>query len=437
MTADDEMDRIEDSLGKEFTEEAADAPPVKADKTNIFSLATRSDLDKKINIESQTPRLMETVKDVMGNVLIHKYEKLTKPVWQKYRTKPDCKPLHFVCDIPLYVIDNINTTFLIPDDFQFLGALYAGWGNDTFAEQFFTEAMKSGTADAYINAGVYRFQRGERGVVDNFSLAKRHFNKALDILHLMPLTIEEKYKRRKICEDGVDEIEYRFASFFDKIIRFIIRLITFRFEAQVSYVGAAAPKISVDAKIQELTTGIMGAELSIKRKAIHQLLAAIRDKIPVGQAHLEDGIQEIESSFGELKTPEAVEAVVAQLAEFYSHNIAILERRESPQPEVSGPVSEDVPPRDMACYHVAPAEEIEKVAARHRLTSIGELLDMAGRPRIEPGMVAWMIRDKFDQTQIMERLLLNQAIPEPARNLIRHYLTQPQSPPDSAGQNPA
>lgn len=224
-------------------EQVLSAPPNNPSKDDLgVVLATGLYLDKKILEGNQSPRLLESVKDAAGNLYIRKYEKLIKAIWQKYRAKPECHPLHFVCESPLFVIENVNISFLLPEDFQFLGSLYAQWGNDMVADQFFMEAIKANTADAFINAGVFRYRRGERGVVDNFYVAKKHFNKALSILHQMPLTVDEKYQRRKLCNEAIDEIEYRFAPLIDKFFRFIIRLLTLKFETNVPYIGAASDR---------------------------------------------------------------------------------------------------------------------------------------------------------------------------------------------------
>lgn len=398
----------------------------KEDAVQPVALAPKIYLDKKILEEGQSPRLMEPVKDETGNLMIPKYAKLTKPIWQKYRVKPQCRPLHFICEPPLFVIEDLNVTYLIPEDFQFLGALYNQWGNDSMADQFFNEALKSSTADAYINAGVFRYRRGERGVVDNFYVAKKHFNKALGILHQMPLTVDEKHVRRKLGLAAIDEIEYRFAPLFDKIFRFIIRLLTFQFEVDVHYIGAAAPKERPEEKLREMTDGILKREFEFKKEAAKKFINDLHEKIPVAQSHLEAELQEIHSEYGGFQSPEMLDVAVTRLGEFYSENLHLLEPQlyDSAQKETeeASPVDRSI---EAMCFELASFDEIEKISAKYKLVSIGELVDMAGRPTLDKVVMAWLLRDKMDQVPIMERLAGNPSAPEDIKQVIRQRHSLP------------
>lgn len=412
--------------GAEQTPAAEERPP-EGETSNLFLLATRSYLDKKINVETKTPRLVETVKDEAGNILIHKYDKLTRPIWQKYRTKPDFRPLHFICEIPIFVIDGINTSFLLPEDFQFLGALYSGWNNDAVAEQFMNEALKAGTADAHINAGVFRYHRGARGVMDNFHLAKKHFNKALNILHQMPLTVDEKHQRRKLCEGALAEIDYRAASFLVKLIRFIFRLITFQFEAEISYIGAAAPKELRDFKIQQMTEGILKREFDLKKNAFKKFIAELHSLIPPAQSYLADELQEIETDYGGFQTAEQMETSVTRLGEFVSQNQQLLGQG---APTSSEPAPGETPAEEaeaspeLLAYEMASNDDIEKFAARCKLISPTDLVTMAADKSIEPGMIAWLILEKRDLVPVMEKLSTNPSVPDHVKKTVRRFLPQ-------------
>lgn len=394
--------------------------PKKEDGPSIV-LAPKLYLDRKILEENQTPRLMETVKDESGGILIRKYEKLTKAVWQKFRSKPECRPLHFVCEIPIFVIDDVNCSFLLPEDFQFLGALFNQWGNDSVADQFFTEALKTGGADANINAGVFRYRRGERGVMDNFYIAKKHFNKALGILHEAPLTVDEKHLRRKLCAAAIDEIDYRFASFLDKFIRFIIRLLTLRFETVVPYVGAAAPAVSPDARLRQLMDSILKKEFDLKKASAEKFLRELHEKIPAAQSHLESELAEIEAEYGGFPTPDLLEIGVSRIGEFYFNHLPILERRTIAvaEPSAAVPSAAEVVDIGDYIYSLAGADEIGNVAARLKLASVGELVDRLSKPVIDKPVLAWLLRDKFDQPEVMECLSNHPSLPDDIKRLIR------------------
>ncbi len=397
------------------------AAPAKPEEATSILLASRGYLDQKILEDGQVPRLMETIKDESGNVLIRKYEKLTRPLWQKYRSKPECRPLHFIHEAMLFVMDDVNCTFLLPEDFQFFGARFSQWGNDSAADQFFNEAIKSGSADAFINAGVFRYNRGERGVVDNFYVAKKHFNKALGILHTMPLTVDEKHVRRKLCLEAIDEIDYRFASLFDKFIRFIIRMLTFHFDTTVTYVGPAAPKESADVKLKELTDGILKKEFDMKKSSAKQFLAELHEKIPVGQSHLEAELVEIETEYGGFLTFEMLEIGVTRIGEFYSQNLDLLDRRSAGVASVS--YGQDASVIDKSFedvgYELASFDEVEQVSAKFKLASMGEVMDMASKPVIDPPTLAWLLRDQSNQKEIMEKLASHSSVSAEIQQMIR------------------
>lgn len=385
-------------------------------------LAPQLYLDKKIVEEGQAPRLMEVIRDEGGLLLIRKYEKLTKPIWQKYRSKTQCKPLHFVSESPLFIVEDINATYLLPDDFQFLGAHFNQIGNDAIADQFFNEALKSATADAYINAGVFRYNRGDQGVIDNFYVAKKHFNKALAVLHnQLSLTIDERRDRRKLLVEALDEIDYRFAPWFDKFFRFIIRLLTFHFETVVPYVGPASPKVAADVKLKEMTDGILRREFEIKKEAAMKFVSDLHEKIPVGQSHLESELQEIETEYGGFPSPEMLEIGVIRIGEFYAQNLHLLERGISGDAAGAGEKagSSAVRTAEEICFDLAGFEDIEKVASKYKLTSINEIMDMAGRANIDKVVMAWMIRDKMGEPVVMEKLASNPSVPEDIKALIR------------------
>ncbi len=407
------------SGGEAPPEPEPNAPP-KAANPDLFVLATQAYLDKQINLEGHVPRLMETVKDDQGNVLIHKYEKLTPAIWQKYRTKPECKPLHFVCEIPLLVIEEVNATFLLPEEYQFLGALYSLWKNDPVAEQFFSEAIKTGTADAHINTAVFWYHRGEQGVMDNYNMAKRHFNKALTCLPAMTLSIDEKLKRRKLCEAAMDEIDYQFAGFFDKIIRFLIRLLTLHFHTEVPYIGAA--KVLSSARLQELTDSILKQEFEFKKTAARKFLADLYGKIPDSQKYLGEELQEIENDYKGFETPETLEPAITRMGEFIAQN-SHLTALQYQGPAEPAPAQDDTDtPPEVFCYELADGAEIEKISARYKLISMGELLDMTSKQKLEYPVIAWLIRDKFDQTAVMQKLLTNSSVPEEVKKILKRRL---------------
>ena len=411
-----------EEVGTELAQILSAEPDKKKDTLSVV-LAPKWYLDKKVVEEGQTPRLLETIRGEKDAVLIHKYEKLTKPIWQKYRSRPECHPLHFICETPLFVINDINTTFLIPDDFQFLGAVYNQSGNDSAADQFFAEALKAASADAYINTGVFRYRRGERGVIDNYYVAKKNFNKALTILHEAPLTVDEKHARRKMCAAAIDEIDYQFASFFDKFVRFIIRLLTFHFESDVHYVGPAAPREPLEVKLRQMTDSILKREFEFEKTAAQKFLAELHEKIPVAQSHLETELSEIEHQYGSFASPEQLESAVVRLGEFYTQNFSLLERRDLPAAEMDAPadMSEDVSLEDLA-FQGAGLEDVDKVATKHKLSSVGELLDVAASPAIEPPSIAWLIHDMSSKKDIMEKLFNNPTVPDIVKTAIgRRY----------------
>lgn len=399
------------------------APPNedrKKTEQNYILLATSAYLDLKIETEGQTPRLMEAAKDDAGNLLIVKYEKLTKPIWKKYRSKPECRPIHFISEIPMWVVEDLNATFLLPGDFEFLGAVYAQMGRSGTADLYFNEAMKSGKADALINAGVFRYNLGERGVIDNFKLAKRLFNKAIGILHLMPdLSVDDKYRRRKLCLEAVDEIDYRFASLFDKFFKFIIRLLTLHFETRVYYVGAADMKTPPAKKFEEMKEGILKKEFNLKVEATKKFLSNLQEKLPVAQAHLEEELQEIIADYGALNSPETLDRAVQRIGEFYAQNLDLLERNAG----VAAPAAAatDVPDNiDDLCFELASGEDIDRAAAKYKLTSVGELTDLAGNPNIPKPVIAWLCRDKLAEVDVVKKLYKNPTVPDPLKKFLRH-----------------
>lgn len=407
---------------------ASSQPPAVGQEPNLpaISLVSKADLDKKIKEEGKAVRLMESAVDSSGVLLIQKYEKLTKLFWQKYRVHPDCRPLLFIAELPLVIIEGINTAFLLPDDIQFLGSYYHLHGNDIVAEHFFNEGIRSETVDAYINFGVFRYRRGDLGVVDNYSLAKRHFNKALGMLARAEMPEDEKNKRRKICVDAVDEIDYRTASFFEKFIRFLIRLLTFHFETAVPFIGGAAPADNPEEKFRQLTESVMAVEFNLKKAAFLRCIEEMHQKIPLTAADLADELHEIETEYGKMETPSVLEIGVSRLGEFYSQNQRILEVREDesrgPGEDAAAPAKE--PTLDELIYELANYDEIKKVSEKFKLISVSELIDMASKSNIDKTVIAWLVRDKFDQVAVMEKLVRNVAVPEEMRRMIRHRLPQ-------------
>ena len=126
-------------------------------------------------------------------------------------------------------------------------------------------------------------------------------------------------------------------------------------------------------------------------------------------------VQEIETQFGALATDEGVDAAVTRIGEFYEENLHLLERRAPGQEGLSeggGRTIEEI------CFDLATYDDIELIASKYKLTSIGELIDMAGRQNIDPPILAWMIRDKMDQAPLMERLNANSAVSEDIKRLI-------------------
>ncbi len=408
---------------KQLLSDPAEPAEQSPDASLMVVLAPRYYLDRRILQENQTPRILETLKDDRGVVLLRRYDKLTRPIWHKYRGRPDCRPLLFVCESPLFVINDINATFLIPDDFQFLGALYASMGDDMVADQFLTEALKTGSADALINAAVYRYHRGERGVVDNFYVAKKNFNKALSILHQMPLTIEDKTMRRKMCVDAIDEIDYRFASIFDKIIRFFIRLLTFHFETQVKFVGPGEPKEGRHEKMKQLTESICKREFDLEKAAACKFVSELHEKIPVAHAQFDSDLQEIETEITAASTPDILAVAMGRLSDFYFQNESMIERDQAPVPVIPDE-AEFLNPLDV-CSQLAPDEAIGEMAKKYKLTSLSELIDLSMKPVLNPAFLAYLVRDRLDDRPIMEQVYANPAAPDVVKRLIQNRYALP------------
>ncbi len=383
-----------------------------------FALADRKDMDRRIIDGGKIPRIGETVKDAQGNLLIRKYDKLTKPIWQKYRAMPDARPLIFVCDLPMFVVDGVNTTFLAPDDIQRFGALYSQWRKDTLAEQFFNEANKSGSVEALVNAGVFWYHRGE-GVMDNFTLAKRHFLKARDMMLSAPVPPDQIRLLQKVCRDAIDEIEYREAPLLGKIIRFIIRLLTLNFETIIPYVGPCVPSEMTEDRIKMITDAILKKEFELKRLAFTKYILYLNARLSPADAHLQDELHEIDSEYGQSRTPDMLDVGVQRLGEFVAAHPDLMEADESkPKVEATGKDAPELTVDDV-CAQMATPEEIERSARRFRLISVGEIEDLAGRAPVSPGVMCWLIRDKLDATSVMERLLGNTSVPEMVKELIR------------------
>lgn len=410
-----------DEMASDLNQVLSAQPAKKQEEKMSILLASKLYLDRVILQDNQTPRLMESIKDETGALLIRKYEKLSKPIWQKYRSKSQCRPLHFISETPLFVINDVNTTFLIPEDFQFLGALFSQWGNDSVADQFFTEALKAGSADAYINTGVYRYRRGERGVIDNFYVAKKHFNKALNILHEMPLTVDEKRARRKLCTEALEEIDYRFASIFDKFIRWIIRMLTFHFETIIPFTGPAAPKEHPAEKLKQMTESILKREFDLKKSAAQKFLTDLHEKIPVAQSHLESELSEIEREYGGFPSPDTMDVAVARIGEFYSQNLHLLERGAEGFEAGVGDSAGSATERSLEemCFDLADVAEVEKAAEKYKLAAVGELLDIVANPDADKATLAWIIRDRTDQREVLERMAKNPALPDEVKRAIR------------------
>jgi len=70
-------------------------------------------------------------------------------------------------------------------------------------------------------------------------------------------------------------------------------------------------------------------------------------------------------------------------------------------------------------YELASFDEVEQVSAKFKLASMGEVMDMASKPVIDPPTLAWLLRDQSNQKEIMEKLASHSSVSAEIQQMIR------------------
>lgn len=374
---------------------------------NFIKLVPRDHLNVKILEVGDFPRVMTDIKDNDGNVLVRKYDQLNKQVWQRLRGRSDAPEIYLICEKPIRVVENFNLEFFNYEDYQYLGAYLAEKGKLKSANTLFTDALKSETADAYINKGIFHYRSGATGVFDNYRLAKKHFEKGLERLYKMKFLPVDERRRRKICEEAVYEIDFKTSGGFFKFFKSIIRILTLHFEKDIFYVGVADRKnMQHTETLRLMVDTIAKYELQMMRESTENFIYALKLEIPGGS---EDLILTLDGLANQVRAARA-EAEIAQylstLGDIHARATRATERKQKVEEEAKREASVSLLDR----LSVDENAQIKRLDAVYSLKSPRELADLAERKDIDRMITLWLYRERSHIKMIMEVLYQNPAV---------------------------
>jgi len=373
---------------------------------NFVKLASRKQLDSKVLELGDTPRLMADVRDPDGNTLVRKYDQLTKPVWQRLRSREDTPHVYFICEKPIRVVESINLEFFNYDDYQILGAFLAEKGKQKSAGYLFTEALKCETADAFINKGVYHYRAGDTGVFDNYRLSKKHLDKGLVMLRRMRLLPPDESFRRKTCQKALDEIDFKTSAGPIRWIKAFVRLVTFHFEPDIFYVGAADRKILKNGDIlRSMFDTIAKYELQMLKDAVETFVYSVKIEIP---SDFEDAVGTLDAAVArtkEARTEGEVVELAGPIGEIYARSQQVAARRDQVRTEAKRAAELSIVDR-LTGEELA---QIKRLDMSYSLKSPRELTDLAERKDLDRTTMLWLYKERSHIKMIMEALYHNAA----------------------------
>lgn len=383
---------------------------------NFIKLVSRSALNTKIMELGDFPRVMIDVKDREENVLVRKYDQLNKQVWQRLRARGDAPEIYFVCEKPLRVVEGFNLEFFNYEDYQFIGAYLAEKGKQKSAGWILSEALKSETADAFINKGVYHYRASATGgVFDHYRLAKKHFEKGEGLLRRMNFLPADERVRRKICAEAVDEIDYKSSSGLARIFKALLRLLSMRFEREVFYVGAANLKSRENSEtLRLIVSTIERYELQMLKESAENFIYSLKLEVPEGSEDLSLSLDGIANQIrAAQREPEIVE-YARTLGEIHARTTQATTRRdkvvEAAKREAETSLLDRLTTDEKA--------QIARLDAVNSLRSPRELADMAARKDIDRTCILWLYKERPHIKMIVEALFQNPAVPEDLKKEI-------------------
>lgn len=354
---------------------------------NFITLATKQDLDLKILEVGDMPRSMAPISDESGAILVQKYDLLSKPIWQRLRSRTDVPELFFVCERPIRVVEQFNLEFFNYEDYQYLGAWLAEKGRNKSAGILFNEALKSEWADAYINKGVYHYRSGSTGVFDNFRLAKKHFEKGIGIVHKMKLGPADENRRRKLCRNAVDEIEFKTSRGLSKFFKTIVRLLSFHFEKDIFYVGPADKKSLENAETLKLIEDAMAKyELQMMKESMESFIYQMKLNIPQGS---EDAAMTLDGMLNQIRELKGEKEMV-ELSRVLSGIFVSLRRADDRLQKAKEQTQREAQISLVDRMTTEENAQVKRLESVYSLKSPRELADMAERKDIDPLFVLWL-----------------------------------------------
>lgn len=394
---------------------------------NFIKLMTKSQLDVKVLEVGDCPRVMMNLSDREGNRLVNKYDPLNKQIWQRLRSRTDAPEVYPVCEKALRVVEGYNLEFFNYEDYQYLGAYLADKGKHKSAGWLFTEALKSETADAYINKGVFHFRSGGTGVFDNYRLAQKQFEKGLGLIFRMRLDAAEERHRRNVCQDAMDEIDYRTSRGFAKLIKTILRLLRFHLKQDIFYVGVADPKQLKNTSILRLMTDTIAKyELQMFKESIDNFIYTVKIEVPSNSEDMGLTLDGLSNQVRAASTESEVVRHILTLGEIYGRVSDATLRRNKAVEEAKREAGISILDRLTADESAA----IKKFDAVYSLKSPRELADMAERKDIDPAFAMWLYKERSHIKMIIEALYQNPTVsPTLKKDMEKRLGVRPRSQP--------
>ncbi len=383
----------------------------------FIRLVSRAYLNKKILRQNLMPRVLTVLRDRFGDILVKKYDKLTEPVWRKLCAHTDAPEVYFISERPIRVVEDYNMEFFTPAEFQFLGAYLADIGRIKSAEWLLGESLKSGQVDAYINYGVFHYKMDNQELYDNFQLARRHLDTAIALMNKVDLPPRDEEIRRTICEEALDELDYKTARGLKRLILALARWLRFGAKPNIHYVGAAVLQdVKVEEAIQKIRQTVVVKELEQFKEASR--LFVLELIIPPEMSHLSQSVESVAVQIQAAQTEDEVAAysrvlgvLSVQLTTVLSTvHAAVAEKKvdeaEAPPADVMSAISPEV--RARMC----------RAGESLQMRSVPELVDLARKRDTELHVLYWLYDAHRSERRFLEALFTNPSLPPALREQI-------------------
>lgn len=376
---------------------------------NFVKLVPRTYLDTKILELKDTVHAMTDIKDSAGTILVAKYAVLNKEVWMRLRSRNDAPEIYFVCEKPLRVVEQFNLEFFNYEDYQYLGAYFAEKGKQRSAGMLFKEAIRSETADAYINKGIYHYRSGSTGVFNNFRLAKKDLEKGLGLLRRMNFPPAEEKSRRKACQDAMEEIDFQAAGALVKLMKSIFRASTLRFERDIFYVGAADRKnMRSTETLNLMVDAIATYELQMLRESTENFIYSLKLDVPPDGDRLALALDGLANQVRAARTEGEIVEQAGQIGQIRTQVTGMISEKKQAREEAKREAGVSILDR----LSTEENAQIKRMESIYALKSPRELADMAERRDSQRPLILWLYKERSHIKMIMEVLYQNPAVPE-------------------------